>query len=192
MREEDLKTYWQQREMEQPQMTAEQVRIKATQFQRAMRRRDLIEYAACAIVVLAFGAYAWILPNILVKLGSFTMVLAALFVTYQLRKHGASRFAPSEGAVASLFEFHRNELVRRRDLLRHSWRLLVGPLMPGMLLYLGGMAQQPPEGKLHLVILGGIMIFMGVAISLHNRWSARRLQRDIDGLDTLASNAPPY
>jgi hypothetical protein len=189
MHEEDLKAYWQQRDVERPRMSIEQLRDRAVTFQKYVRTRDLIEYVACAVVVVGSGFYLWAFPGFLLKLGSLAMIAATLFVAYQLRKHGAARALSPESPAASLLEFHRKELVRRRDLLKNSWRLFVGPLMLGMLVFLAGLAPQRPEGKLPLFIFGAAVIAMGVAISLYNRWQADRLQRDIDNLNSLSSAA---
>jgi hypothetical protein len=189
MREEDIKASWQQRDVERPQMSIEQLRDRAATFQRYVRTRDLIEYVACAVVAVGSGFYLWIFPGFLLKLGSLAMIAATLFVAYQLRKHGAARASSQESPAASLLEFHRKELIRRRDLLKNSWRLFVAPLMLGMLVFLGGLMRQRPEGKLPLSIFGAAVIAMGVAISLYNRWQAGRLQREIDELNSLDSAA---
>ena len=39
----------------------------------------------------------------------------------------------------------------------------------------------------HPRVFSGFVIVMGLAISLGNMWYARRLQRDIDVLDTLVA-----
>ena len=186
MREEDLKKHWQQTETEHPQMSIGQLQDKAATFHRRARTGDLIEYVACAVVVLGFGFLLWTFPSLLSKLGSLTMILVTLFVAYQLRKHGAARMLSPESAAGSLLDFHRKELVRRRNLLKNSWRLLVGPLMLGLLVFTAGMApDRPPYDRLPLLILFAAVIAMGVAISLYNRWQARGLQRDIDALNSL-------
>ena len=80
MREEDLKAFWKQQNTEPLQMTAEQIRLTATAFQRTVWRGNLAEYIACAVVILGFSTYIWIFPNRMMKLGSLMEVLATLFV----------------------------------------------------------------------------------------------------------------
>lgn len=184
MREEDIKTHWRHDE-EQPQMSIAQLRGKAEAFQKRAHRGDLIEYVACAAVVLGFGFYVWAFPGLRMKFASFTMIVATLFVAYQLRRHAAARAPSPESAGASLLEFHRRELVRRRNLLKDSWLLFVAPLMAGMLVFLVCLVPDRPYARLPLLIFCGAVLAMGVAISLHNRWQAARLQGQIDELDTL-------
>ncbi|HUX72635.1 MAG TPA: hypothetical protein VMV25_01920 [Steroidobacteraceae bacterium] len=169
-------------------MSMSQLQDKAAAFQLRARRADLTEYLACAAVMLAFGFHFWAYPGFLSKLGSLTMILATLFVAYQLRKHGAARMLPPGSAAVSLLEFHRRELVRRKDLLYNSWRLFVAPLMLGLLVFTVGMtADRPAHDKLPLLILGAAVIAMGVAIGLYNRWQAGELQRDVDELNSLGA-----
>ena len=188
MREEDLKALWKQEEEHSP-MSIAQIRHDSEAFQKRARKGDLIEYFACAAVVLCSSIYAWVLPSFRMKLASLTMIVATLFVAYQLRRHGAARALSPDSAGASILEFHRRELVRRRNLLRDSWWLFVAPLMVAMLVFLGCLARDRPEARLPLLVFCGAVFAMGVAIGLYNRWQARRLQRQIDELDSLS--VPP-
>ena len=187
MHEVELKELWRGSAAENQAMSIEQLRNRAAKFQRSVRLRDMVEYVACVLVVIAFGAYIWIFPNYLSKIGSAVMVAATVFVAFQLRKHAVGRNLPPKNSTVSLAEFHKMELMRRRDLLKKSWKLLVGPLMPGMLLFLAGIANEHPEAELPALMFSGFVVVMGLAISLGNMWYARRLQRDIDVLDTLVA-----
>jgi hypothetical protein len=184
MREEDIKAHWLHDEEHTP-MSIAQVRGNAEAFQKRARRGDMIEYVACAAVVLASAFYTWAFPGIRMKLASFTMIAATLFVAYQLRRHAAARALSPDSTATSLLEFHRKELIRRRNLLRDSWRLFVAPLLAGMFVFVACLASDRPGARVPLFILCGAVVAMGVAISLHNRWQAGRLQRQIDELDTL-------
>jgi hypothetical protein len=183
MREEDLKAVWKQQDTEPTHMTTEQIRLKATSFQRTVWRRNLVEYVACAIVILVFSAYIWIFPNCLMKLGSLMEVLATLFIVFRLRTRGGARRLPPADAGMSLLTFHVKELSRQRDFVRTAWFWYVGPLMAGMLVFVWGMLEVArPEARGVLVGLAAIMLSFGVLISLANIWKARGLQREIDNL----------
>jgi hypothetical protein len=186
MREQDLKAFWKQQNTESVQMTAEQIRLKATAFQRSVWRRNLLEYFACAVVIFAFSAYIWIFPNRLMKLGSLIEVVAALFVAYRLRTRGSARKLTPADAGLSLRTFHIKELSRQRDFARTAWCWYVAPLMAGMLVFVWGMEQMVrPEARGVLVVLGAVMLALAVLISLANIWKARDLQREIDTLISL-------
>lgn len=188
MREDDVKAVWKQQNTEPVQMTAEQIRLKATTFQRAVWRRNLVEYIACAIVVVVFSAYIWIFPNRLMKLGSLIEVLAALFVVYRLRTRGGARRLPPADAGLSLLTFHIKELSRQRDFVRTAWCWYVGPFMAGLLVFVWGMLQViRPEARGVLFGFAAIALAFGVFISFANIWKARELQRQIDTLTSLVA-----
>jgi hypothetical protein len=189
MREEDLKAFWKKQNTERIQMTTEQIRLKAISFQRAVWRRNLVEYIACAVVILVFSAYIWIFPNRLMKLGSLMEVLATLFVVYRLRTRGGARRPPPADAGLSLLTFHVKELSRQKEFVRTAWCWYVGPLTAGMLVFVWGMAQAVrPEARGLLLECGAIALALGVVISFANIWKARGLQREIDTLTSLGAN----
>jgi hypothetical protein len=188
MNESQIRAYWQQRDEDQPRIHLAQVRETAEVFHKRARMGDLIEYIACAVVVTASCFYALAFPGLRMKLASLTMAAATLFVAYQLRRN-ASRTLPPDSTAVPLLEFHRRELTRRMALLRDSWRLFVAPLMAAMLVFLACLAPDRPEAGLPLLVFAGAVASMGAAISLCNRWQARRLQRQIDQLDAFDPTA---
>jgi H+/Cl- antiporter ClcA len=186
MREEDLKAFWKQQNAEPIQMTTEQIQLRAASFQRAVRRRNLAEYIACAIVILAFSAYIWIFPNRLMMLGSLMEILATLFVAYRLRTQGRSRGLPSADVGSSFLTFHIGELSRQRDFVRSAWYWYVVPLMAGLLVFVWGMVRMvPPEARGVLLGFGVVVVALGVLIGFANISKARDLQREIDTLVSL-------
>src|SRR5690606_27427102 len=58
---DDLKNLWRDQPTETPPMTLEQIHARG--FQDRVQRRNRIEYLACAIVVVVFSAYVFILPG---------------------------------------------------------------------------------------------------------------------------------
>lgn len=187
MRDEDLRKVWQHSEKEHVQMSLDQLQDRAADFQRRARTGDVAEFFGCAMVVLSFASFLWNAPDLPAKLGGVVMILVTLFVAYQLRRHRAARMSAPDGAALPLLEFHRNELVRRRNLLQDSWKLFVGPLVFGLVVFAACLGTQGPSDKLPLWILCGIVVVMGVVISLYNRRQAGNLQRDIDELNSFGS-----
>jgi hypothetical protein len=190
MREEDLKTCWQQQPAEALPITLEQLRLKAAVFQKRILRQDLVEYVGCAFVVLGFGFYAWLFPNILVKAGSLMIVVASVFIAYQLHRRGASRSIPLDGMSTQLLEFHRRQLTRRRDFFRTSWVWYLSPFVPGIVVFDLGMSQMRPDKTLSLIFMA-VFVSTFFAVGLLNEWRARRLQKQIDALSAMSSTTPP-
>src|SRR5690606_36799070 len=106
------KILWQTQETEGQTMTLADIHSKAGRFQRRVRRRNLTEYVASALVVCAFGFQAFTLPSPYERVGSLLVVIGVVYMVWQLRRRAAAAVVPSEpGSVA---DFHRRELVRQR------------------------------------------------------------------------------
>ena len=179
----DVQRLWRDQPSEEVQMSAQEVRGLAEQFERTISRRNRREYAASAFVVVWFSVWAWFAESAVVALGGWLVVLAALFVVSHLHRHGAARRPAGEQEVMSGLEFHRSELVRQRDLLRSVWWWYLLPFVPGMLLILVGYSLERPERW--LLALGIVVAVTFVGIGLLNQRVARKLQRRIDDLDPV-------
>ena len=165
-----------------------EVRAGADKFYRKVRRRNLIEYAACVFVVVAFGSYVFTLPQILQKIGSAWIVLATFYVAWQLHRRG-SAVSPETAGQMPIYEFVRAQLVRQRDALRSIFWWYILPFLPGLAMILVGNGLAVPAGKgppiwarwLWLAVM--IAVFVGVWGL--NQWGARKLQRRISEIDAL-------
>jgi hypothetical protein len=186
----DLKTLWTNQKTEET-VTLENIQEKAAKFQRRVYWGNTLEYAASVLVVVIFGWYVWVLPGWMAKLGSALIVVAILYIVWQLGRRGRAGRVPGGSALA-LVDFHRRELERRRDLLRSAWHWYILPVVPGIALILLGRWYQihvpgRPAGLDHLIIiLGGIVAALIIAIvRLIQVLAAVTLQRQIDELDKL-------
>lgn len=171
-----------------------EIRARADKFYRRIRRRNTIEYVACILVVLIFGRQAFVLPHLLLKIGSGWTALAALYVAWQLHLRG-SAISPDKSGGMPLFTFLRMQLVRQRDALRSIFWWYLLPFTPGLALILIGRGQDP-EWISHVPVwaqLTGlsatVMIFAGVWWL--NQWNARKLERRIEEIDVLMSEGRP-
>ena len=180
---DDLKNVWQNQTVEANQMSLDELRRKAGKFQKRIRNRNLREYAASAFAVAAFGYYIWRFPPL--RLGSGLMIAATLYMVYQLHTRGAAKTVPAALGMGTCRDFHRRELEQQRDLLRDIWKWYLLPCVPGLLAFLAVPVMYLAPGKwlgvVPLILLCTVF-FYGIA-SLNQR-AARRLQRQIDELDT--------
>jgi len=183
-------TVWKTQKTEET-VTLENIHDQAARFQRRIYWGNALEYAVSVVCVGIFGLYVWVLPGWMTKLGSALVIVAIFFIMWQLARRGKAHALP-EGSALGLVDFHRRELVRRRDLLRSAWSWYILPVMPGVVLMLLGRWYQfhvpgRPVNLDHLIIaLGAVIALLIVGtVRLVQVLIAGQLQRSIDELDKL-------
>jgi hypothetical protein len=188
MANDDLRNLWQGQPLENTPMLLDEIRARASRFERRISRRNLREFLAGVFVVIVYAGYIWKLPQPLVRIGSAMIIVGVLFVMWQLYRRGrASRLPADLGAMASL-DFHRRQLVQQRDLARTVFRWYLSPFLPGMFVMFVGLLgpralqwRYLPRMVPFLALLAGV--FGG--IWWINRRGAERLSRQIAELDRL-------
>ena len=167
----------------------EKVRKDADKFYRTIRRRNVIEYVACAIAVVLFASKIFTGPHILHKVGAAMIVAAAIYAPWQLHRR-ASAVSPDMALGMPIYEFLRGQLVRQRDALRSVLVWYVLPFVPGIILIFAGNgldpeieAAGPPIWQRWLAIAVVLSIF-GFVWWI-NQVVARKLQKRIDEIDAL-------
>ena len=171
----------------------DEVRKGAEKFYRYVKWRNIVEYVACAVVIVVFTVYIFILPHILQKVGSAMVVAAAIFAPWQLHRR-ASAVPLSMAGTMPIYDFVRGQLVRHRDALKgiFSWYIL--PFFPGMALVVAGNglhaeteAAGPPIWQRWAAL--GAMAATIAFIWWLNQLAARRLQKRIDEIDALTGRS---
>lgn len=188
MNEDDFKRAWQMQPCALLQRSTQDLRAEATAFQRKIARRNRREYLAGAVVIPVFCFYIWLFPYWVTRLGAALVVAGTLVVMWQLHRRAASRAVPTDLGGACL-QFQRAELARQRDALRAVWLWYLGPLLPGLVVFMWG--RQGGSAKLVEWLVDLAMLAVFVAIAWINRRAATHLQRQIDALDELAQPAGP-
>lgn len=186
MNDDDLKQLWQAQPAASEPLPEAVLRKHAGKFQRRVALRNLFEVLAAVLVVAGFSRYLWLYPQSLIRLGSVLTILAAVLVVYQLLHRASSRPLPGADGGLPCRDFHRAELVRQRDALRTVWLWYIAPFLPGMAVFRWGVETQLDasapfaRGWQANLILAGVLL----GIALLNLYAARKLQRQIDRLDT--------
>ena len=155
-----------------------EVHAQAEKLHRTVRQRNLGEYIAAAVVVIGFGLYAVVLPGAMVKLGSLMVLVGTLLVVWQLHR----RTAPLPVSAADCLAHLSAELIRQRDALRSVLLWYLGPLVPGIAVFLAGLYVQIPQARRHVLFTAVLCIVVFAGVWALNRWGASRLQRRIDAL----------
>ena len=182
---ENLKSLWQNQNVEPVQMSLEEIRHKAEAFQRRIRHRNLREYVAAAFVFVGSGYFIWRFPGLRLAVG--LLLAGTIYVLYQLHTGGAAKTVPESLALDTCLEFHRRELKRQRDLARDVWKWYLLPFVPGLLAVIAvPLLRQPPEKWISawpVILLWAAMFY---AIWRLNKRGANKLQRQIDELNSTS------
>lgn len=192
---DELRELWQQQSLEKENVPLEDIRKKAGKFESTIRWRNLREYVAAVIVIVAFGVLTYRASNIEGRLGAGLIVVAAIYITYVIYNRGSAQHVPEDAARLTYIQFHRLSLERQRDLLRNIWRWYLLPFVPGFGLLIfsaavrDGVVMNPnrtSEQLRHGFVLLKFAAFQAlvlVVIAALNKRAARKLQMKIDALD---------
>lgn len=186
----DLRSLWQTMPVETVSVSMEEMRAKTNAFRKRIRRRNFIEYAATAVVVIVLGWYAtW--PSragMMWPISNGLIIVGMLFVALNLHRRARAMAPPVAASAHSLIDFQRNELMRQRDALRTVWLWYILPVVPGIVLWFIAvgidMTARHPERA--LFALGGAAVVVTLVftiIILLNLLGAARLQRMIEDID---------
>ena len=164
---------------------------RATRFERVIRRRNCIEYAAGVLVIALFGAgaiAAVAIGELAMALGPLLVIAGALVLMWNLRRRGSNlERRPEDSCAAHL----RRQLAHQSAALRSVPVWYIGPLVPGVLVFLGTVtfkvAQRAGWSVAFSGIAGPAAAVLGIfaAVIALNLWAASRLDRQISELDSL-------
>ena len=181
-----MQEIWQCQPVEGIKMSVEEIRKRATKFEKKIVWRNVREYIAGAIAVVLLGFSIARSHNVLDRSAFALLIAGMVYVMYQLHRRGAAKSMPASAAVGPSVEFYRSELKRQRDLSSTVWSWYLGPFVPGLVVSALVSAAHNFHPR-HVAILtfwyGLIAVFFVFAWRLNAR-AARCLQRMIDDLGT--------
>lgn len=181
---EQIQDLWKNQEVETMQLSLDELRRRTNAFYRRIHRRNIREYAGCALAIGIFGFFFAVVPRAVPRVAFALIVAGAIYVAVQLYRRGSARSAPAEMGYSTCVGFLRRELERQRDLLESIWSWYLGPFIPGMALLLGwGLAAGPNRWFPAVYGCFAIAGFWGIAKM--NQTAARHLQRQIEELSEL-------
>ena len=179
-----MQEIWQCQPVEGIKMSVEEIRQRATKFEKKIFWRNLREYVAGAIAIVFLG-FSFASSHNLLDRSAFALLIAGMvYVMYQLHRRGAAKSMPESAAGGPSLEFYRNELKRQRDLTSTVWSWYLGPFVPGLVLSAVASAAHNLQPR-HIAMLtfwyGLIAAFFVFSWRLNAR-ATRCLQRMIDDL----------
>jgi len=184
MTESDLKASWKS----QPGITLtvplETLRRGATGFQRRVKWRNALEYVACAVVIAIFANYIAAFPHPRMQAGSVLVIVATIFVAWQIRVRAASASTPADLGARPWLDFHCAQLERQRAALHSVWLWYVAPFVPGVAVFRWGVETELAAGGpfAHGLWANLSIAVVFVLVIAMNRYVAGRLQRRLDQL----------
>ncbi len=170
-------------------MSLEEIRRSAGKLQRRVRRRNAGEYAATAVVAIVFGLYCKLFHDPVTRAGSALTLAGALYAAYQLHRRASSLTPPPAGATEDFLSLYRRELRRQCDALDSVWLWYLGPLIPGLVVFIVGIAIGLPIRIQYRFLAAALPLgWVGGAfwvVAALNKSEARKLQTQIDELPAI-------
>ncbi len=181
--DDDPRRVWQTQTTDAAPIDIDEIRAGAVRFRRTIRRRNLREHVAGAVVTAVFAFYAWAADGPWTRTGALLVIAGNLYVGLQISRRGWSGpAAPDTPVIAAL----RADLERQRDALRSVWRWYLLPYVPGLTAFAVGVeVDNPPVAWVSLAIYLALGLASFAGIAALNQAAAREMQREIDRLDKL-------
>ena len=181
-----IQALWTSQHIESFTMCVEEIRVRASQLQTSVQRRNFGEYAVGGVLIVAFSTAAFFAGSTLGKIGCALIAAGVAVVMWRLAVVARAASAHDVLAAESWVMFYRSELVRQRDALSSIWKWYLGPLIPGMMVYWLSIALKPgadlSEGVIATAGLG-VTAIVFAAVASANKRAAADLQAEIDMLD---------
>ncbi len=184
---------WQLQSLEAPRVSAAYMRHRASDLARRTRIRKGVSYAIGVPGVLYIAWYCWryFPQRPMMAAGLVLILLPLVYIILRLHRFASPAQVPEDAGVLDSLTFCRRELVRQRDARRGYWRRVLLPVAPGLITLLASFVMELNPIPWALVAVEAIIILGGpVLTGVFQQSSARRLQREIDALDSLVVEGP--
>lgn len=130
---------WTTRQAATPAPAPETLIVRARGLRRRVMLRDLREHIAGVFVALAFGAIAISNPDWGVRLACVVLIVGVMAVSANLWRN---RITDNPAALGQdSLGYYRAQLVAQREMLASVGRWYLGPILPGMVLFVLAMAR---------------------------------------------------
>jgi hypothetical protein len=181
---------WQSQVTEAPRISLDYVRHRTRNLEQRMRWRNALEYALgfLAFLVFIFGARQYGPSRPIMLAAHVWFALWAVFYMYWWHRLASTQATPADAGVLDNLRYQRRQLERQRDARLRSWRWWGLPGLPGVVLMLVSMVVEAEPVQWNVIGLLIVWLLVGTAIGFgFLNHEARRYQREIDALDSLAA-----
>jgi hypothetical protein len=177
---------WQAQALDAPRISVAFVRQQSDSLRRWARTRNAINYVAAVVSFPFFVWAAWFLFSAkpLQSLALLLNLPGFVWLLVRWHRRAASQDQPAELGVLDALKFHRRQLERQRDVRLDRWRRW--PAIPGIILiFVARVIEATPTPWMAIGVDVLLMtLILSSAIVIEER-IARRIQKEIDALDTL-------
>lgn len=196
-------TVWQSQTRESPRISLQYVRRQAERLNSDIRRELRFGYFGTVMCALGWGfltfapAPGWSTVGVsapvvlVVQLTALLSLLACGYVTLQIHRRGKLQRAAEHEQVMQSLHAYRTALERRRDHYSSAWRWSLWPVIPGVVVVLGGdwLFDERPGKWLRLslaAVVCALAFLLGAWVSFRK---GEEYQREIDALKSLDENS---
>jgi hypothetical protein len=176
---------WQDQPVEGIKMSAEEIRNRASRFERKIRWRNRRESVGCLIVSGLFAYFLFDTHDLLFRIAYGLFIAAMIWIAIQLHRKGSVKSLPAGLEASSSLQFFRKELERQRDAVKNVWPWYLAPLVPGyvMLTIAYAVSFPQPVRWMGVAAFDLFMVLVFIGVWKMNLRAARCLQRSIDDLN---------
>jgi hypothetical protein len=132
----DVKVIWQNQPVEEKEMiTISDIRARADKLRSRIRWRNVALYVWSAFnIVAGLWLMLWgVSPLVAYRYPMLLMIVAHLFVLWQINYRIGTRPLPEELGARSALNHHRQELERQHNALSNAWLWYIAPFMPALI-----------------------------------------------------------
>lgn len=172
---------WQQQPVEGTRMSIDEIRKRATRFEKRLFWRNAREYISGGIAIVLFGYFMAQAHDALSRLAFGLLMAGMTYVLVYLYRKGGATSAATAATGRQCVDFFVEELERHRDLTRNLWWYL-GPLAPGMVMLTVASLLHPraPQSRWVIAVTDLVIVALSYAIIRLNSRAARCLQKQIE------------
>jgi hypothetical protein len=164
-------------------LTMESIMSDVFKFERKIKRRNLLEWAACVFIVVFLSFTVLNENHILVKIGAIGMIFSAIFIGLFLFKKG--RIQPFDKLTVSTSQFMKEycaELQKQEKLLRSVPIWYLGPMAISIaVMLIGKMLEAAATGApiIYPIIVFGIVTIAFIIVAMLNYRATTKLHLKI-------------
>jgi len=176
-----IEQVWRQQPQERQTMSLDEIRTKATEFDRKVKQWGLVGGVTMGLLVVKNAWEVWVDTDLIERAGDLLFLAGLLVVVYRFSRYARANAAPAVLGQTSCLEHYRAQLIRQHELSREGWTYVL-PFAPGLgLIIVGRMMEGRPPTQVAAMIAIAVATLLGALwVIARNR---RALERDIAALD---------